>query len=224
MNKHPPQFFLSLYGWTYWVPILFAGLIGIGLFLLIPGMWWISVLFAILTLGCLAFYRDFNRRIPSGPNLMVAPADGRVTEITELSHYAPFNGPALKVSIFLSVLDVHVNRSPCDGTVLWTRYEEGLFLDARHPECTDKNQSNTLCIAGTDGAAIAVVKQIVGAIARRIIAPVAPGERLTRGQRFGMIAFGSRTELYVPAQEKWRVAVPLNTQVKGGKHILLQRN
>jgi phosphatidylserine decarboxylase len=224
MSKHPPQFFLSLYGWTYWVPILFAGIIGTSLFLLLPGMWWISALFAILTLACLAFYRDLPRPIPKGPNLMVAPADGKVTEIAEIAHYAPFNGPALKVSIFLSVLDVHVNRSPCDGTVLWTRYEEGLFLDARHPECTDKNQSNTLCLAGTDGAAIAVVKQIVGAIARRIIAPLTPGERLTRGQRFGMIAFGSRTELYVPAHDNWRLAVKLNTHVKGGKHVLLQRS
>ena len=75
---------------------------------------------------------------------MVAPADGKVTEISRLDHYAPFNGPALKIGIFLSVLDVHVNRAPCDGVVLWTRYEEGLFLDARHPDCTSKNQSNTI--------------------------------------------------------------------------------
>ncbi len=86
---------------------------------------------------------------------MVAPADGKVTEITNLPHYAPFNGPALKVSIFLSVLDVHVNRSPCDGTVLWTRYEEGLFLDARHPDCTDKNQSNTIALGPPQKPAMA---------------------------------------------------------------------
>jgi phosphatidylserine decarboxylase len=233
MSKHPPQFFLSLYGWTYWVPILLAGIVGTALFLLIPGLWWISALFAILTLACLAFYRDLPRRIPAGPNLMVAPADGKVTEITQIPHYAPFNGPALKVSIFLSVLDVHVNRSPCDGTVLWTRYEEGLFLDARHPDCTEKNQSNTIALGPPPPSPNAVlspqssvlptvvVKQIVGAIARRIIAPVTPGERLTRGQRFGMIAFGSRTELYVPASQNWQLAVPLHSHVKGGKHILL---
>jgi len=230
MQRHPPQFFLSLYGWTYWVPTLIAGVLAVQICLLLAYVstpwysapFWLALVFAILTFGCLAFYRDFNRPIPTEAGIMVAPADGKVTEITNLDHYAPFNGPALKVGIFLSVLDVHVNRSPCDGVVLWTRYEEGLFLDARHPDCTAKNQSNT--IAMVEGAAAStgpgasptvVIKQIVGAIARRIIAPVTPGESLTRGQRFGMIAFGSRTELYVPAGAKWNVAVALGTHVKG---------
>ena len=172
---------------------------------------------------------------------MVAPADGKVSEISHLDHYPPFNGPALKIGIFLSVLDVHVNRAPCDGIILWTRYEEGLFLDARHPDCSAKNQSHTLCLAAVSASTlatttqssvlspqhsvpIAVVKQIVGAIARRIIAPVTPGERLTCGQRFGMIAFGSRTELYVPASDQWHPAVPLGTHVKGAQDILLRKN
>jgi phosphatidylserine decarboxylase len=186
-------------------------------------MWWLSIIVAIVTLACLAFYRDFNRPIPRAPGLMVAPADGKVTEITELPHYAPLGGPALKISIFLSVLDVHVNRAPCDAAVLWTRYEEGLFLDARHPDCSAKNQSNTICLADPGNSQPAlVVKQIAGAIARRIIAPLAPGENLTRGQRFGMIAFGSRTELYVPAAT-WKPSVPLGTHVKGGQDILLQK-
>ena len=232
-SKHPPQFFISLYGWTYWAPILIAGTVAV-VVLCVLHLCWVAGIFAVLTLACLTFYRDFNRPIPSGAGLMVAPADGKVTEISELASYAPFGGPALKVSIFLSVLDVHVNRSPCDGTVLWTRYEEGLFLDARHPDCSSKNQSNTICLGEADekpGARsqkpedakpIAVVKQIVGAIARRIIAPVTVGERLTRGQRFGMIAFGSRTELYVPASDGWKVAVALGTHVKGGKDVLLR--
>ena len=225
-SKHPPQFFISLYGWTYWFPLLLAGICLVLLFVILQ-IWWLVAAFAILTLACIAFYRDFDRPIPAESNIMVAPADGKLTEITRLEHYAPFNGPALKVSIFLSVLDVHVNRSPCDGTVLWTRYEEGLFLDARHPDCTNKNQSNTIALGApgvsTRGAPIAVVKQIVGAIARRIIAPVTPGEMLTRGQRFGMIAFGSRTELYVPAAENWQPAVPLNTHLKGGRDVILKK-
>jgi len=221
--QHPPQFFLSLYGWTYWVPVLLAGTFATITLLIIPNTWPLAILFAILTLATLAFYRDFNRPVPQAEGLMVAPADGKLTEITTIPHYPPFNGPALKLSIFLSVLDVHVNRSPCDGNVLWTRYEEGLFLDARHPDCTNKNQSNTICI-GNHETPIAVVKQIVGAIARRIIAPLVPGEHLTRGQRFGMIAFGSRTELYVPLSANWQSAVPLNTHVKGGKDILLKKN
>jgi phosphatidylserine decarboxylase len=227
-SRHPPQFPISLYGWTYWAPILLAGGLGTITFLVVPHMWPLAVVFAIVTLACLAFYRDFNRPIPAAENIMVAPADGKVTEITTLPHYAPFHGPALKISIFLSVLDVHVNRSPCDGIVLWTRYEEGLFLDARHPECTDKNQSHTMALAAINAPTvpIAVVKQIVGAIARRIIAPVTVGECLSRGQRFGMIAFGSRTELYVPAPPggtQWTVVPALNTHVKGGKDILLRK-
>ena len=105
---------------------------------LLPGLWWLSILFAILTFACLAFYRDFNRPIPTAPNIMVAPADGKVTEITRLDHYAPFNGPALKIGIFLSVLDV---PSPCPGAAdpapsSGPAYEkEGLFLDARRPDC-----------------------------------------------------------------------------------------
>ena len=225
-SRHPPQFFISLYGWTYWFPLFLAGLFLVLLFVILQ-IWWLVAVFAILTFACIAFYRDFNRPIPTDTNIMVAPADGKLTEITRLDHYAPFNGPALKVSIFLSVLDVHVNRSPCDGTVLWTRYEEGLFLDARHPDCTTKNQSNTIAIGppnvATNAAPVAVVKQIVGAIARRIIAPVTPGETVTRGQRFGMIAFGSRTELYVPATENWQPAVPLNTHLKGGKDVILKK-
>ena len=156
-------------------------------------------------------------------------ADGKVTEISEIDFYEPFGGAALKVSIFLSVFDVHVNRSPCEGTVMWSRYEEGLFLDARHPDCSEKNQSNTICLGEARSQKpeasrpIAVVKQIVGAIARRIIAPVTVGETLARGQRFGMIAFGSRTELYVRKEEGWAVAVPMGTHVKGGKDVLLRK-
>ncbi len=220
-SRHPPQFFISLYGWTYWAPILVAGIIAVTTTLVV-GLWPVALLVGVLTLACLAFYRDFERPIPTEAGVMVAPADGKVTEITELPHYAPFDGPALKVSIFLSVLDVHVNRSPCDGAVLWTRYEEGLFLDARHPDCSDKNQSHTMCMADAAGKPAVVVKQIVGAIARRIIAPVTIGEQLRRGQRFGMIAFGSRTELYVPRSAGWSVAVPLNSHVKGGKDVLLR--
>jgi phosphatidylserine decarboxylase len=253
MSKHPPQFFLSLYGWTFWVPILITGALGtiVALFLPHPAACIVGTSFIVLTFLCLAFYRDFPRTIPQDPDIMVAPADGTVSEITRLDHYPPFNGPALKVGIFLSIFSVHVNRSPCDGIVLATRYEEGLFLDARHPDCSAKNQSHTILLGSptaptantptstisapspssatghwplaTDHSPIAVVKQIVGAIARRIVAPVTLGERLHRGQRFGMIAFGSRTELYVPAQHNWQPAVKLGDGVKAGKSTLLRK-
>jgi phosphatidylserine decarboxylase len=222
MNKHPPQFFLSLYGWTFWVPKMMLGLFGVVVCLFLPGMWWLALVFGVVTFAVLAFYRDFERVIPQEPGVMVAPADGKVSEISRVEHYAPLGGPAVKIGIFLSVLDVHVNRVPCDGKVLWAHYEEGLFLDARHPDCSSKNQSNTICLEAEGGEKV-VVKQIVGAIARRIIAPVTAGEQLKRGARFGMIAFGSRTELYVAEAGGWKVAVELGRHVKGGKDVILRK-
>jgi phosphatidylserine decarboxylase len=218
-----PTFPICLYGWTFWVPLALTGVLAMTV-CFIAGLTWIGILFAVLTFVGIAFYRDFPRKIPQDRGLMVAPADGKVTEIVRLEYYEPFNGPALKIGIFLSVLDVHVNRSPCAGVILWTRYEEGLFLDARHPESGSKNQSNTLCLASPEtDHPIAVVRQVVGAIARRIIAPVSKGDSLERGQRFGMIAFGSRTELYVPHPESWEQVVQLNQHVKGGSDVLLRR-
>lgn len=219
----PPRhhFILSIYGWTYWLPILLAG----GLLTLtlsfIPGGWIPALLVALITLAWLAFFRDFPRAIPTEANIMVAPADGKITDISRIDHLPALNGPALRVGIFLSVLDVHVNRSPCAATVLATRFAEGEFLDARHPECGIRNQSNTL-VLGENSKATVVVKQIVGAIARRIITPVQIGQQFQRGQRFGMIAFGSRTELYVPHPDTWEPAVHLRAHVKAGSSILLQ--
>lgn len=216
------HFLLSIYGWTYWLPILLAGgLLTLTLWL-IPGGWIPALVVAFVTMAWLAFFRDFPRAIPSEPGIMVAPADGKITDISRIDHLPALNGPALRVGIFLSVLDVHVNRSPCAATVLATRFAEGEFLDARHPECGIRNQSNTL-VLGENSKATVVVKQIVGAIARRIITPVQIGQQFQRGQRFGMIAFGSRTELYVPDPEGWQIRVTHGQHVRGGIDILLAR-
>jgi phosphatidylserine decarboxylase len=205
------------------LPILIADGLLVVVLAVIPGGWPWAVLVGVVALGWLAFFRDFPRRIPGEPGVMVAPADGKITDISRIEHVAALGGPALRVAIFLSVLDVHVNRSPCDGTVTAIRYEDGEFLDARHPECGIRNQSNTIVLA--DGQKpIAVVKQIVGAIARRIITPVAVGDVMKRGERFGMIAFGSRTELYVPASEGWEVRVKQGQHVRGGVDVLMGRN
>ncbi len=236
MNKKHPYFFISLYGWTYWLPILAAGgLITATLATALAAapegsaaklcLIAVIAIVVVLTLAGLAFFRDFPRQIPNAPGVMVSPADGKVSEISKIDYFAPFNGPALKISIFLSVLDVHVNRAPCAGVVASKVYEEGLFLDARHPECSAKNQSATIIIAESsqNAAPVAAVKQLVGAIARRIITPVEPGFELERGQRYGMIAFGSRTELYVPNPEKWEVVVPLGKHVKGAAEVLIRQ-
>ena len=209
------HFILSIYGWTYWLPILIAGMLLVAALLAIPGAWPWAIAAAIVALVWLAFFRDFPRTVPRGPGIMVAPADGKITDISRIDHLPAFGGPALRIGIFLSVLDVHVNRSPCAATVLSTHFQEGEFLDARHPECGLRNQSNTI-VLGQDGKPIAVVKQIVGAIARRIIAPIEVSQTFQRGERFGMIAFGSRTELYVPDPDAWTIVIKPGDHVRGG--------
>lgn len=223
-KKKTPYFPLSLYGWKIWLLIL---VVGSALGLLLAELFWpLSLGVAILVLALLAFFRDFPRKVPATAGLMVSPADGKITEITRIDHHPVFGGPALRIGIFLSVLDVHINRSPCDATVISTKFERGLFLDARHPESGKKNQSNTILLTGPGKTAndppIAVVRQVAGAIARRIICPLRPGDTLVRGERFGMIAFGSRTELIVPSPDHWKPLVHIGTHVKGGSTPLLE--
>lgn len=229
--KKRRHFILSVYGCNYWFPILAAGgvlLITLGIIAThdttaAPYAWTAYMAVAVLTLAGLAFFRDFPREIPDDVGIMVAPADGKVTEITHLQSYEPLGASTVRVGIFLSVLDVHVNRAPCDGMVVSTQFKEGLFLDARHPESGLKNQSFTVVLADSETQRpVAVVRQVVGAIARRILSPVQVGDVWRRGERFGMIAFGSRTELYVPA-ELWEPAVKVGEHVKGGMTIVVRR-
>ena len=213
---------LSVFGWSFWLPILLAGLIlTITLTMLCAPLAWIT---GIITLLCLAFFRDPIRGIPGEPGVLVAPADGKVTEITRVERQEEFGGPALKIGIFLSVLDVHINRSPCDGEVESVDFTPGEFLDARHPESGLRNQATKIVLnmQGEDGPRKLIVRQIVGAIARRIICPIERGDLLRRGERFGMIAFGSRTEIIVPEPDAWRVMVEKNQQVKAGSSIVLR--
>ena len=223
--KPLPWFPLSLFGWSFWLPMLVAGGI-LTLTLAIPSPS-LAGLALLLTLACMAFFRDPPRCIPSEPGIMVSPADGRVTEITRIDHHEDLGGSALRIGIFLSVLDVHINRSPCDAVVASTRYTPGEFLDARHPQCGQRNESNLIVLrspAQNGGSTnVAVLRQVSGAIARRIIAPLQPDDHLLRGQRFGMIAFGSRTELVVPHPERWEALVHVGQMVKGGTSILLRQ-
>jgi phosphatidylserine decarboxylase len=152
---------------------------------------------------------------------MVAPADGRVTEITRLEAYEGIGRPALRIGIFLSVFDVHVNRSPCAGRVLSVRHQPGEFLDARHPECGIRNESNTVVINPVETTGPIIVRQIAGLIARRIVCHLKPGDSVMRGQQFGLIKFGSRTELIVPLDSGLEAAVRIGQHVKGGATILM---
>lgn len=162
------------------------------------------------------FFRDPRREIPQGPGLLVSPADGKVTDITEMEEKEVTGTRMIRVGIFLSVFDVHVNRAPAAGRIVYTAQYDGDYHDARSPMASTHNTARTWGIdaAGT----MLVLRQITGAIARRIVPWSMLGDQLSRGERFGMIRFGSRTELFLPLEGKVDVAV--GQMVKGGSTVI----
>src|SRR3954469_16165419 len=159
-------------------------------------LWPISLVVLPILIWLFAFFRDPERPIPVEQHAMVSPADGKVSDITTLEHDELIGGPCVRIGIFLSVFNVHVNRSPCDGKVIQVIDKQGKFINAMsHAQASEQNQSKTVIIAepAERGRRVAVVKLIVGLIARRIIFTASEGDLLKRGQRIGMIKFGSRT-------------------------------
>jgi len=188
----------------------------------VSGIWLLALLVLPVLVWLFAFFRDPERRVPDEQHLMVSPADGVVSDITEIDHDPLLNAPAVRVGIFLSVFNVHVNRSPCAGKILSVVYKKGKFINAMsHAKASEDNESNTLVIGDlTTGKPVAVVKQIVGLIARRIICDVSKDDEVTRGQRFGMIKFGSRTELTIPMWLKPTVNVQVGQKVRGAIDVI----
>jgi phosphatidylserine decarboxylase len=168
--------------------------------------------FVLLCLCTLAFFRDPDRTSPADPDVIVAAADGTVMDIVELDEHEVLKTKTRRVGIFLSVLNVHTNRVPIDGRVTFRQHRPGLFLDARRPDCSEKNESMTW--AFENPRMTIVVRQITGAIARRIVAWANVGDELKKGERFGMIRFGSRTELYLPLSAI--ILVKVGDHVAGG--------
>lgn len=161
---------------------------------------WLAWLAGLFTLFCLYFFRDPERVPPGRPGVLLAPADGKVTSIAPAVPPPELGlgpGARWRVGIFLSVLDVHVNRVPADGIVTRIAYRHGAFVNASLDKASEENERNALAIRLTDGREIAVV-QIAGLIARRIICDVREGDVVHAGARFGIIRFGSRTDLYLP--------------------------
>jgi phosphatidylserine decarboxylase len=173
---------------------------------------WALWFFFLVFLCTVAFFRDPERAVPSDPNVIVAPADGAVMDILELNENEVLKTKTRRVGIFLSVFDVHTNRAPINGRVIYRQQRRGLFLDARRPDCSEKNESMTWAFENT--RVTIVVRQITGAIARRIVAWANVGDELKKGERFGMIRFGSRTELYLPLSAT--VLVKVGDHVAGG--------
>jgi phosphatidylserine decarboxylase len=190
------------------------------LFFLALGSWfftaWLSLLFLILILYTLFFFRDPDRNIPGDPNAVLAAADGTVADISEIEETEVLKTKMRRVGIFLSIFDVHTNRAPIDGRILYRRHHEGLCLDARSPDCSEKNEAMTW--AFENPRVTLVVRQLTGAIARRIVAWADVGDQLARGERFGMIRFGSRTEVYLPLAAN--VLVRVGDHVAGGSTII----
>jgi phosphatidylserine decarboxylase len=173
---------------------------------------WLQWFFLLLFLCTVAFFRDPDRAVPADSSLIVAAADGTVMDIAELNENEVLKTKTLRVGIFLSIFDVHTNRVPIDGRVIYRQIREGLCLDARHPDSPEKNESMTW--AFQNPRITIVVRQITGAIARRIVAWAKVGDELKKGDRFGMIRFGSRTELYLPLNAE--VLVKVGDHVLGG--------
>ena len=157
---------------------------------------WLSLLGVLLILYTFYFFRDPERTVPGDPNVVVAAADGVVAGIEEVEEPEVVKATMKRVAIFLSVFDVHTNRAPVAGTVTYTERRVGKMLDARHPDATRLNECRIWAIEHQH--VTVVVRQITGAIARRIVAWAQVGQAVERGERFGMIRFGSRTEVYLP--------------------------
>ena len=177
---------------------------------------WLTLVFLLLIAYTFAFFRDPERTSPSDADSVVAAADGVVADIVEIEEREVVKSTMKRVGIFLSVFDVHTNRAPVAGRVTYRQHNEGLCLDARSPDCSGKNESMTW--AFENPRATLVVKQLTGAIARRIVGWSKVGDELKKGERFGMIRFGSRTEVYLPLDAT--VLVKVGDRVVGGTTVI----
>src|SRR3954451_20797886 len=195
-----------------WIFVILAVLaIASGVFL--P---WLLLLVLVLTIYVFWFFRDPARVAPTDPSAVVAAADGVVADIAEVEELEVVHAPQKRVGIFLSVFDVRTNRAPVDGKVIYKKAHAGLCLDARHADCTTKNRAMTWAFENASG--IFVVRQLTGMIARRIVGWSEVGDRLKKGERFGMIRFGSRTEVYLPLDAA--VLVKVGDKVCGGSTVI----
>ncbi|MBI2087400.1 MAG: phosphatidylserine decarboxylase family protein [Deltaproteobacteria bacterium] len=181
------------------------------------GWKWVALALGILALSFAGFFRDPERIPPVGEGLILSPADGKVVSIKKIESSGISEGGETRISVFLSPLDVHINRSPVRGLVEEVKYHKGRFFAAFREEASDDNERNELRIVDPQGQRLRVV-QIAGVLARRIVCYVKPGDHLERGQKLGMIMFGSRVDLFVPKGS--RVDVVQGQKVKGGLSVI----
>jgi phosphatidylserine decarboxylase len=183
--------------------------------------WYLALAPAALLCLIAYFFRDPLRAIPSGHGLLVAPADGKVVEIARLKHDEFIGGPAVRIGIFLSIFNVHLNRAPAESRVIGLRYCPGQFLNALRSDSAIKNENTWIGLEEeTPPHRRLIVRQISGAIARRIVCSLRPGEVLARGQKLGMIKLGSRTELILADANDLRIEVQLGQRVLAGTSVM----
>jgi len=191
--------------------------------LAMQGGWvqWLALAPGLLCIQLLWFFRDPPRTPPADSDAYLSPADGTIADVAELDYYEFFDGPAVRIGIFLSVFNVHINRAARTAEVVDTHYKPGEYLNALNPESAERNESMWLGMVEPDGHKLAI-RQISGLIARRIVCEPTPGDTVTAGAKFGMIKFGSRTELIVPAGSK--ILCEIGDKVVAGETILARRN
>jgi phosphatidylserine decarboxylase len=196
-------------GYIYGLSLLVVA----GLLAWATGNWAWGIAPVLLAAFFLWFFRDPPRAIPSGTGLIVSPGDGLVTEAVTI---ATPEGPRQRISIFLNVFNVHVNRSPIGGVLSRVHYQKGKYLNAMNPASADRNEQNAVTVKG-EGFEV-TFKQIAGLLARRIVFTLGEGDPVERGQRVGLIKFGSRVDVILPAEAALRVKV--GQKVKGGESVL----
>jgi phosphatidylserine decarboxylase len=180
----------------------------------------LALLFGLLTVFSLYFFRDPERATPDGEKLVISPADGRVLGVEQVEETEFIGGPAEKLSIFMNVFDVHVNRAPLSGTVGYRKYRPGKFLNASLDKASLDNEAMTLGFESAENGKV-LVRQIAGLIARRIVCRVEPGDSLASGERFGLIRFGSRVEVFLPVGAVvWKVGE--GDRVKAGETLIAE--
>jgi len=175
---------------------------------------------ALAWIFLVAFFRDPNRAVTGSDSELVSPADGRVVDIELVQPPAFLDGPAIRIGIFMSLLDVHVNRAPITGKVRYVEHFPGKFRSARKEVSSTRNEHTLIGMETANGGEV-LVKQIAGVIARRVVCAVKAGDSVERGQRLGMVKFGSRVELFVPASDSPVVKTRIGDRVKAGRDVLV---
>ena len=196
------------------IPILLGVLFGLA-------YWWLAIPFFVLAYFFVWFFRDPNRTIPTVEGQIVSPADGKVVAIEKVEYDSFIDGPAIVVGIFLSVFNVHINRAPAKSRVIGLTYRPGKFLNALKPISARENERMEIRFEDDEKPHRRyVVRQIAGALARRIVCNIRPGDQLARGERFGMIKLGSRTELVLPDDASLVIKTRIGERVQGGASVL----